>query len=76
MTVWIVTQSWPTHDVVNDDLEIMNEEAFEIIGVYASEESARKVQEELINSNAHDVIAFDADPVDVEISEWEVEGGI
>ena len=73
MTVWIVTQSFPTLDVVNDNLEIENMEAFEIIGVYASEESARKVQEELINSNAHDVIAFDADPIDVEISEWEID---
>ncbi len=75
MTVWIVTQSFPTLDVVNDNLEIENMEAFEIIGVYDSESAARKIQEDFINQNAHDVIAFGSDPIEVEVSEWEVEGG-
>ena len=73
MTVWIVTQIFPTLDVVNDNLEIENMEAFEIIGVYDSESAARKIQEDFINQNAHDVITFDADPIDVEISEWEID---
>ncbi len=44
----------------------------EIAGIFNDENEARKLQEELINRNAHDIIAFDADEIDVEIQEWEV----
>ena len=45
----------------------------EVIGAYASESSARKAQEDCINENVHDMIAFDCDPTIVVITECELD---
>lgn len=58
--------------IVKTEIEISNEISSEIVGVYRSEDRAREVQEELINQNAHDVIACGATALDVEISVWEI----
>lgn len=72
-TVWIVTKSYPTLDLVDDDLDIRYADVGEVVGVFRSEKKAREFQEELININARDVIAYDCDPIDVAVAEWEVE---
>ena len=64
-TVWIVVKHY------SDDKTLMDYS--EVVGVYATEKSARAVQEELTNQNAADVIHLGCDPIDVTLEEWEIE---
>lgn len=73
MTVWIVTKSYPTLDLVDDELDIHYADVGEVVGVFALEPDARALQEKLIGQNAADVIALDCDPIDVFVAEWEVQ---
>lgn len=63
---YILTKHYNEFDVVDDNLEIQNLEAFEIIGVYSSQEYASYVKSQ-----------FEADPqysaYTFLVSDWEVE---
>lgn len=73
MTVYIVMQSYPNIDLVDDQLNIYPYDIGEVVGVYHREEDAKKRQEELLEENGHDVIALECDPIDVWIDERTVQ---
>jgi len=70
--VYIVVKRFPNLALVNDELDIYNCDVGEIAGVFAKEEDARKLQEELINQNAADVMHLDCDSIDVTLETWAV----
>ena len=74
MTVFVVEKAYTELTIVDENLEVSgNAYPVEIDSIYDSLEQARKRQEELINENAHEVIAYGCDPIDVVLSEWEVQ---
>ena len=71
--VYVVIMSFPDASLVDENAEFVEVDVGKIVGVFRTEEAARKVQEKLINENAEDVIAFGCDRVDVVLEEWEVQ---
>lgn len=45
----------------------------ELVGVFQNESDARKVQEDLINENAHDVLTYDCDEENIILEEMELQ---
>ena len=71
-TVWVVASEANPNDFTDKYGDTARPDR-EIIGIFADEDTARKKQEELINGNAHEVICFDCDEIDVTIEEMEVQ---
>lgn len=71
MTVWVVAEERFQDRFVDGYGEIASNSS-EIVGIFSDEKNARNVQEELINKNAHEIIAYDCDPIIVTLEEWEV----
>ncbi len=73
MKVYVVIMSFPDASLVDENAEFVEVDVGKIVGVFRTEEAARKVQEKLINENAEDMIVFGCDRIDVAVEEWEVQ---
>lgn len=68
MTVYTVSKRPMEVCGVYDDLTIYEGDLYEIVGVYATEEKARQIQEAILNKPG-----FPGNPeLDVIVDEWEV----
>ena len=77
MNVYIVIQTYPTLDLVDDDLLIRSEYfTGDIMGVYSTFEAAQ-AEADRLQANSDDMVRdLDCDPLDFFVKEWEVnEGG-
>ena len=72
-TMWVVIRSLDQSSFTDYESADPAEPDRQIMGIFSSEEKARELQEELINQNAHEVICFDADEIDVTIEEMEIQ---
>ena len=72
MKVYIVTKTYPTYDLVNDDLEICMGDVAEIVAVYSTREKAEESAEDLRKMMKEAEEELDCDPLEFGVVEFDV----
>lgn len=71
--VYIVIKSYPTYDLVDDDLDIVGADVGVIAGVFWTRKRAESFCCEKRVLAQRDVEEFGCDPVEYSVAEWEAE---
>lgn len=71
--VYIVIKSYPTYDLVDDDLDIIGADVGEIAGVFGTQPAAEEFAAKMRMLANRDVEELDCDPAEYDVTKWEVE---
>lgn len=72
MKVYIVTKTYPTYDLVNDELEICMGDVAEIVAVYGTREKAEESAEDMRQMMKEAEEKLGCDPLEFDVVEFDV----
>ena len=75
MKIYIVQETYPYYDLVDDDLNVLGFDVGIIKGVYESRQAALRKASELQAKDEQFVAECGCDPVEYTVAEWEVNKG-